>query len=155
MMITTISLVNWLGAFICFLSCFSCKHIAQKDLCVGSPKTIQNVYYHSNKSNTEDATCLARLIKENKYTRKMPTCLHQFTLVNTRSMVCAMDTNPFMHGGDTRAAHTYCLRILDKVDCAGRGEAEDAQARSTHATAQARRGVSPMRRSPWPLSSER
>jgi len=30
MMITMISLVNWLGAFICFLSCFSCKHICTK-----------------------------------------------------------------------------------------------------------------------------
>ena len=99
MMITMISLVNWLGAFICFLSCFSCKHICTKKicLCVGSPKTIQNGYYHSNKSNTEDATCRATSIKENKYTRKMPTCLHQFTLVNARSMVCAMDPKWFMH----------------------------------------------------------
>jgi len=133
MMITMISLVNWLGAFICFLSCFSCKHICTKKicLCVGSPKTIQNGYYHSNKSNTEDATCLATSIKENKYTRKMPTCLHQFTLVNARSMVCAMDPKWFMHWW-WHQINTYLLRILDRVDCAGRGEGEDAQAHSTH-----------------------
>ena len=48
------------------------------------------------------------------------------------------------------AVHAYYLRILDKVDCAGRGEAEDAEACSTHATAQARRGARPCGACPGP-----
>jgi hypothetical protein len=84
----------------------------------------------------------------------MPTCLHQFTLVNARPMVCAMHANRLMHGGDTRYS-TYLFTWESLTGSTVQGEARQKTPKHAAPTRQPRPAEAqvPCGCSPWPLST--
>ena len=114
MMITMISLMNWLGAVICFLSCFSCKHICTKRfVCVlDLPRQYKmDIIIQTNQIQKMQLAWLRQLKKTNIQEK----C--QLAYINSRlwtpDLWFALWTlSDSCIGGDTRSAHTYWESLI-------------------------------------------
>jgi len=117
MMITMISLVNWLGAFICFLSCFSCKHICTKRfVCVlDLPRQYKmDIIIQTNQIQKMQLVGLRQLKKTNIQEK----C--QLAYINSRlwtpDLWFALWTlSDWCIGGDTRSTHTYWESLTGRL----------------------------------------